>query len=158
MHWNNSLTFLTYPKRQKGGVKGLIVNRSTPPNCHLNLQPSFLPNFLCISSFFSVLFMGNLLDLPNSKFIARWLEWSAVFASYCGASRLFLFVSTSQPQWPKVRIQKLHASMKVQTFSGSINHRIIPRTQCLTCNPHQEFPYQILNHVCFNQVGINYSQ
>ncbi|CCD62395.1 DUF975 family protein [Caenorhabditis elegans] len=30
---------------------------------------------------------------------------------------------------------------------SSINHRIIPRTQCLTCNPHQEFPYQILNHL-----------
>ncbi|EFO82659.1 hypothetical protein CRE_00537 [Caenorhabditis remanei] len=30
---------------------------------------------------------------------------------------------------------------------SSINHRIIPRTQCLTCNPHQEFPYQILNQL-----------
>ncbi|CAP30270.2 Protein CBG11043 [Caenorhabditis briggsae] len=30
---------------------------------------------------------------------------------------------------------------------SSINHRIIPRTQCLTCNPHQDFPYQILNQL-----------
>uniref|UniRef100_A0A1I7TWF9 DUF975 family protein n=1 Tax=Caenorhabditis tropicalis TaxID=1561998 RepID=A0A1I7TWF9_9PELO len=30
---------------------------------------------------------------------------------------------------------------------SSINHRVIPRTQCLTCNPHQEFPYQILNQL-----------